>query len=456
MHAMSHKPAGRSPGGLLGLGIVLSGQALSILASTMVEFALSIWIFERTSSATVLGVMTTAFTVPFLLLTPIAGAMVDRYNRKLMMMVSDLTAGLGTLIILVLFLTGRIETWHFYVVNAIIGIGTAFHWPSYSAAVSTMVPKEQYGRANGMMSFVETGPSIAAPMLAGVLLPTIGIEGILYIDLAALAFAILCLSLVSIPQPARTVEGQEGAGSIWQEALFGFRYIFKRPSLVGFVGIVFLTNFLCGFANAVQTPMILARSGNDSLALGAVRTAGAISFAVGGLVMTIWAGVKRRINGFLLGWALFWFFEAVLFGLGQSAKMWVPLALVGGIFATLGVTSGQTLLQVKVAPDVQGRVFAARRLLTWAPDMITPLLGGAMADFWMEPAMQSGGWLSDRFAWLVGTAPGAGMALQMIFFGTLTIATLLMGFAIPSVRNMEDILPDHDQLERVTKPITGT
>jgi len=437
--------------GMLGLTVALAGQAISILASTMVEFAISIWIFERTGSATVLGGMTTAFTVPFLLLTPIAGVMVDRYNRKLMMMASDIMASLGTMGILILHLTGNLEIWHFYVVNALIGIGNAFHWPAYSAAITTMVPKEHYGRANGMISFVEAGPGIVAPMLAGFLLPLIKLRGILFIDLGALALALGALAIVSVPQPAKTVEGKEGQGNILKEALFGFTYILKRPSLTGFVVIVFLSNLFCGFCNAVLAPLILSRTGNNSVALGSVQMAGAASFAFGGLVMGIWGGPKRRLNSFLIGWSLFWLFHTVFFGMGRSPTIWIPLSLIAGMFATMGVTSGQSLLQVKVAPDAQGRVFTARRLLTWGPDMVTPLLGGMLADYVMEPAMQSGGTLSHMFSWLTGTDPGAGMSVQMIVFGVLTILSLLAGFVLPQVRNMETILPDHDQLEKVAE-----
>jgi len=148
---------------MLGLSIVMMGQAVSILASSMTGFALSIWVFQRTSSATSLGIMQTAFTLPYLLIIPIAGVMVDRYNRKLMMILSDLVAGLGTIAILILHLTGNLEVWHFYVVNAVIGLGNAFQWPAYSAAISTMVPKEQYGRANGMMSLVQAGRMLWHP-----------------------------------------------------------------------------------------------------------------------------------------------------------------------------------------------------------------------------------------------------------------------------------------------------
>ena len=116
------------PSGMTGLTIVLLGQAISILASSMTGFALSIWVFQETGSATSLGIMQTAFTLPYLLIIPLAGVMVDRYNRKLMMMVSDLCAGLGTAAILILFATGSLQIWHFYLVNCIIGLGNAFQW----------------------------------------------------------------------------------------------------------------------------------------------------------------------------------------------------------------------------------------------------------------------------------------------------------------------------------------
>jgi len=186
---------------MLGLTIVLVGQAVSILASNMTGFALSIWVFQKTNSATSLGIMTTAFTLPYLLIIPLAGVMVDRYNRKLMMAVSDLAAGLGTLAILFLHLTGNLEVWHFYVVNVIIGLGNAFQWPAYSAAITTMVPKEQYGRANGMMTLVQAGPGVIAPLLAGALLPLIELNGILILDVITFIFAIGVLLLVHVPPP---------------------------------------------------------------------------------------------------------------------------------------------------------------------------------------------------------------------------------------------------------------
>lgn len=437
------------PSGMTGLTIVLAGQAVSILASGMTGFSLAIWVFQRTSSATSLGIMQSAFVLPYLLVIPLAGVMVDRYNRKLMMMVSDLSAGLGSLAILILLTTNHLQVWHFYVINVLIGLGNAFQWPAYSAAITTMVPKEQYGRANGMMSFVQAGPGVVAPLLAGALLPVIGLDGILLIDIATFVLAIGMLMLVHVPQPVKTVEGQAGKGSLLKEAAFGFQYIFKRPSLLGFVVMLFFANLFLGFPNSVHVPLILSRTGNDSLILGAVETAGAIAWTLGSVLMSAWGGPKRRIHGVLLGWTLYCAGGNIIFGLGRGLGVWIPSILVAGIGSSIGIATAQAILQVKVAPDVQGRVFSARRLLTWFPDTFTPVLGGLLADHVMEPAMQNGGWMSRLFGWMAGTDPGSGMAVMMVVFGVLTILALMSGYIFPQIRNMETLMPDHDTLEKV-------
>ena len=432
-----------------GLTIVLMGQAISILASNMTGFALSIWVFQKTSSATSLGIMQTAFTLPYLLIIPLAGVMVDRYNRKLMMMVSDLAAGLGTTAILILYATNNLQVWHFYVVNMLIGLGNAFQWPAYSAAISTMIPKEQLGRANGMVSFVEAGPGVVAPLLAGALMPGIGLSGILIIDVVTFILAIGVLFFVFVPQPVKTVDGQAGKGNLLHEATFGFKYIFARPSLLGYVLMLFMANLFLGFPNSVHVPMVLSRTGNSSIILGAVETAGAISWTIGSLVMSTWGGPKRRIHGALLGWIVYCLLGNIVFALGKGLPVWVPAILVAGVGSSIGIATSTAILQSKVVPDVQGRVFSARRMLTWFPDTFTPILGGMLADFVMEPAMRSDTWVAHTFGWMVGTDPGSGMAVMMIVFGAMTILVLSSGYLFPKIRNMEDILPDHDQLEKI-------
>jgi MFS transporter, DHA3 family, macrolide efflux protein len=442
----SHK----TPSGMVGFSIVWGGQLISVLASSMTQFALTIWAYQETGSATALGIISTAFIVPFLLLSPIAGVMVDRHNRKLMMMVSDLTAVLATGGILALQAVGALEIWHLYIAAVVNGLGNTFQWPAYSAAISTMVPKENYSRANGMMSLVESGPAVLAPIFAGMLLPIITLTGILIIDVVTFFLAITTLTLVRIPQPEKTVEGQAGSGSIFQEALYGFRYIFARRGLLGLLIFFIVLNFVIGLSGSLFSPFILERTNHSSEILGVVTSANAIGAVMGGLLIGLWGGFKKRMNSIFLGEALTGLFLLLIFGLATSLPVWIIAVVIGGIFPIFTNGASQAIWQAKVAPDVQGRVFSARRMIAWSVGPITPILAGLLADYVTEPAMQADTWLAQTFGWMVGTTSGSGMALQFVLTGIVYIAAAVFVYLfVPHVRNLEAELPDHDQMEKV-------
>lgn len=438
------------PSGMFGFTIVWAGQLISVLASSMTQFALTIWAYQATGSATTLGIISTAFIVPFLLFSPIAGVMVDRHNRKLMMMVSDLTAVLATGGILALQAFGALEIWHLYIAAAVNGLGNTFQWPAYSAAISTMVPKENYSRANGMMSLVESGPAVLAPIFAGILLPIITLTGILLIDVATFFLAITALTLVHVPQPEKTVEGQAGSGSMFQEALYGFKYIFARRGLLGLLIFFIVLNFVIGLSGSLYSPFILERTNQSSEILGVVTSANAIGAVIGGLLIGLWGGFKKRMNSIFLGEALTGFFLLFVFGLATSLPVWIIAVVIGGIFPIFTNGASQAIWQAKVAPDVQGRVFSARRMIAWSVTPITPILAGLLADYVTEPAMQADTWLAKTFGWMVGTTSGSGMALQLVLTGIIYIA--VAGFTylfVPHVRNLEAELPDHDQMQKL-------
>jgi MFS transporter, DHA3 family, macrolide efflux protein len=435
------------PSGMFGFTLVWIGQIVSVLASAMSQFGLTIWMFQKTESATALGLMQVFFITPFLLISPIAGVMVDRHNRKMMMMVSDIVAGIATILILVFQWQGILEFWHLYFASVIYGLGMAFQWPAYSAAITTMVPKEQYARANGMMSLVEAGPGVVAPLLAGALLPIIGLTGILLFDVVTFLFAVGVLMFVHVPQPPRTEEGVQGQGSIWKEAAYGFHYIFARRSLLGLQLIFFAGNLFAGIGFTLLAPMVLSRTANDSLMLGSVQTAGAIGGVIGGILMSTWGGFKRRVHGVLLGWMIFGVGMAIV-GLVGGLPIWIIGIIIGALVGPLTNASNQAIWQAKVAPDVQGRVFSARRLIAWFTNPISPIIAGTLADFVVEPQMRTTSALSETFGWLVGTGAGAGMGLIIFFCGLLVVFVGLAGYFIPAIYNAEATLPDHDELPK--------
>ena len=434
----------RRPAGMTGFTVVWIGQLVSVVATQMSQFGFTLWIYQKTGSAMSLGLAQTFFITPFLIITPIAGAMVDRYSRKLMMMVSDIGAGIATTGLLVLQALGVLQLWHLYAALAFMGMVNAFQWPAYSAAISTMVSKDQYGRANGMMSLVDAGPGVISPLLGGVLIAFIKLTGILAIDVATYGIAILSLAIVFVPQPQQTEEGRKAKSSLWKESVFGFLYIFARPSLFGLLTIFLFGNLFSGIAGTLFAPVVLARTGNNSVMMGTVQSAAAIAAVIGGVVMSAWGGFKRRINGVVWGWVVSSLAGMTLFGLGRGLNVWIPTVMLMTLFGPLINSSSQAIWQSKVAPDVQGRVFASRRLIAWITQPLAPLIAGSLADYVLEPAMKAQTGLAQLFGPWYGTGAGAGMGLLITLCGLGGVLSGLVGYFIPVIRNVESLLPDHD------------
>jgi MFS family permease len=441
----------RHSSGMRGFLIVAVGQFVSIVGSAMSQYAITIWSWEFLTKikpvddpATAMALVAFFSFAPTVFFSPIAGALVDRWNRKLVMMMVDIAALLAAIVIFLLYTSGQLEVWHLYLTGAFVASFRAFHFPAYSASISLMVPKAQYARADALLGLTESLSTIFAPLIAGVLLGITGITGILIIDIVSFSAALITLSIVYIPQPAVTEAGHEGKGSLLHEAAYGFRYIFRRPSLLGLQLVFFFGNLLGSMTFTLLAPMILSRTNNDNLALASVQSAFGVGAVVGGLTLAWWGGLKRRVHGVLGGWFLTSLFGSIGLGLGQILPVWI----VGGFLASLvGVyinASNQAIWQTKVPPDLQGRVFSARLLIAQIVGPIGVLIAGPLADKIFEPAMREGGSLAGTFGGLVGVGPGAGMALILVITGIMAAGVGAGGYLFPAIRNAEDILPDHD------------
>ena len=281
-----------------------------------------------------------------------------------------------------------------------------------------------------------------APTLAGLLLGVVGIVGVLLIDAVSFLIAITALALVYIPQPQASAEGQAARGSLWQESLYGFRYILARPSLLGLQLVFMGVNLLFAFFAGLLAPMILARSASNASVLGTVLAAQGLGGLTGGLAMGLWGGPKRRVHGVLLGMAFSGIFGVALMGLGQTTLVWVVAGLVCGALTPVLNGSNQAIWQAKVAPDVQGKVFAARRMIAQLIFPIALLAAGPLADRFFEPAMRAGGWLAPTLGPLFGVGPGAGMGLLICVSGLISVLISLAGYLVPAIREAEDRLPD--------------
>ncbi len=433
----------KRPTGMAAFNVFWFGQFVSLIGSGMAQFALGIWAWQITGSATALALIAVFATGPGLFISPLAGALVDRWDRKLTLILSDAASGIATLVILLLYFADLLQIWHLYASAMWVGIFQSLQWPAYSAAITLLMSKEHYGRANGMMGLANAGSTVGAPIIAGVLLGVVGIGGVLAVDLFTFLIALVSLLVITIPNPPRQPATPETPPSIWREALDGFRYILARPSLIGLQLTFSITNLVFAFTFGMISPYILARSGDNAQALATTITAFGVGGILGGLAMSTWGGPKRRIHGLLGGLALGSLVIGPLTGMSQNLWAWAACSFATGVLLPILDGSSQAIWQAKVDPAIQGRVFSVRRMIAQASFPLGLIIAAPLADYVFEPAMAVGGGLTPIFGPLVGVGPGAGMGLMFFFAGLVGIATAFGAYSLVHIRNVETILLDH-------------
>jgi MFS family permease len=428
--------------------LIWVGQVFSLLGSAMTGFALTVWAWQATGQATALALVGFFGFVPVVLLSPMAGALVDRYNRKKIMMLADFAAGVPTVVNLLLYASGSLQIWHLFITLSVSGAFQAFHFPAYSAAVTMMIPKKHYGRASGLLSTAEFASGIFAPIAAAALLAIIGIAGIMLVDICSFLFAIGLLAFARIPQPPVTDPGLKGRGSIWREAAYGFRYIYERRGLLGLQLSFLFFNLFATLSGVLLAPMILSRTADNYVVLAGVFSAASVGGVVGSIIMSSWGGPKRKMHSLIFGLcshgALASLLGIALLSVNYSFVVWMVVSFFHTLVGPLANSSSQAIWQSKVAPDVQGRVFATRALIARVCAPISMLIAGPLADRVFEPAMMPGGSLANAFGELTYIGAGAGIALIFVITGILCVLIGVFDYVFPAVRNVEDTLPDHD------------
>ena len=424
------------------------GQMVSGIASSITAVALPIWIFSITDSGTSVAILEFFFFSSYLLAVLFAGILIDRSDRKTMMLMYDFLSLSGLAVLLVLQTAGLLQVWHLYISAVFQGVGSAFQSPSYAAAITTMVSRKQYIRANGLISLLYDIPGIFGPLLAGITYGIIGLSGILALNLIAFVVSIGVLLFVEIPPTPRTVEGELSHKKFLSEAIYGIKYIFQRPNLLGLQLIFFTGNLFSGIAlsAAALYPMILLRTGNNTEILGTVQSAGALASVVAAIILTTWGGVKRPARAIIFGWIISSLLGMTLLGVGQTILIWLIAVIVDSMFDPVVNVSMDAILQAKVPPDLQGRVFSASDFLAQATIPFTSLMAGYFGDRVFEPAMKVSGSLVNSFGWLVGTGPGSGFGLLILLCGVGGTLVGLAGYLTSSIRNVDQLLPDFQSL----------
>jgi MFS transporter, DHA3 family, macrolide efflux protein len=421
--------------------VIWGGQVVSILGSSLSWFAIGVWLYQKTGSASQFALVALCTALPQMLLSPFAGVLIDRYPRRLMMAVADTGAALCTLLLYVLFISGQIQVWHIYLTTALGAACSSLQIPAYKALVATLIEKVQLGRANGLLQFGQGLAEILAPALAGVLVLTLRVPGILLIDLVTFCVGILTLLLARIDEPqSHSQTTSPGSLEGWINDLRnGWQALRSDRGLVNFLRYEALFAFLWNLFAVLAVPMFLGLG--DARSLGITLAIAGLGMLTGSLILSVWGGPKRRLTGLLF----FEMFSALGFCLmGSRPLLWLVALAAFLAHFTLAFVSGlsESIWQGQVEKTLQGRVFSIKQAVVKAATMISYLAAGILADHVMEPLLRTGGPFVKSLGPWFGVGPGRGIALLFFLIGLVKAASVIWVYRSPGTRKMDAVISE--------------
>ncbi|MCU0532502.1 MAG: MFS transporter [Hydrococcus sp. Prado102] len=415
------------------------GQLISLIGSGLTSFALGVWVYQRTGSVTQFALISLFTALPLIAISPVAGAIVDRSDRRWIMILSNAGAAINTLAIALLLATNRLDVWHVYLTVVLKSTFSAFQWPAYTASTTLLVPKQYLDRASGLIQLGRAGSQLVSPVLGGLLLVSIQLQGIVLLDFLSFLFALVTLLGVRFPKAKTVIAPKKGKGSLLQGTVYGWRYLTARPGLLGLMIFFAAINFLVGVVEVLVTPMVLSFA--SAATLGTILSFGGIGMLAGSLLVSMGKGFDRRIR------VLFCFMLSsglciAIAGLRPS----IPLFALATFLFFLGLppinVSHQVILQRKVVPDLQGRVFSINAAIAGASLTLGYAIAGPLSDRVFEPLMAVNGPLAGSLGQLIGVGEGRGIGLMFVVMGMLTMLATVLAYQYRPLRLVEKELPD--------------
>ncbi|MBM4458861.1 MAG: MFS transporter [Chloroflexi bacterium] len=396
---------------------IWTGQAFSLLGSSLAQFALVWWLTKTTGSATVLATATLVAILPQVLLGPFAGALVDRWNRRRVMIAADGLVALAAGLLAYLYWANAIQIWHIYAVMLIRSIGGAFHWPAMQASTSLMVPKQQLSRVAGLNQTLHGVMNIISPPAGALALSVFPMHSILAMDVFTALIAISPLLFVTIPQPPRQLADAQAVITprlLWRDVREGLRFIYGWPGVFALLIMATVINFTLNPAFSLMPILVTKHFSGGALQLGWMNSAWGVGVVAGSLLLSVWGGFRRRILTTLSG-LVGMGFGTLLIGLSPASAFGLAVASMFLAGFMNPITNGPVIaiLQAVVPPEIQGRVMTVVGSVSAAMSPLGMAIAGPVADA-----------LGVRFWFVTG--------------GIICALMGLIAFRVPAVLHIED------------------
>lgn len=419
--------------------IIWFGQLVSTLGSGVSSFGLSVWILTRTNSTMSFAMSCLVGILPAVLLAPLAGSVADRKTRKTILLLADSCDAVLKLILAILWLTDSLTLGSIYAIQFLSSVFGTFQSPAFGASIPQIVPKDKLDRANSMMQILTSLRSMITPVLAGALYPLLQLGGLLILDLATYAVALLTLLFQNIPQPV-VEETAFTYRKVWQDFREAYVYIRTKVGLLDLLLIFALMNIFLSMSTVLSGPLVL--SNYTSVEFGIAESASGVALMVGALVGGLIPPARNRIRRILWALALS---GLGLFISGLSPRLhWIVL---GFCLCVLPIAYAQsnltTLIQLKVEGRILGRVAALMNGMLNLPIPLAYLLAGFLADGVFNPLLNPGGaWADSWIAKLLGSGAGRGCGLTFLLCGMILMLVCLLSHFNSRAIRFETVNPD--------------
>lgn len=417
--------------------LVWFGQVASLLGSGLTNFALGVWVYLRTGSVTEFAFISFSTILPVVIISPIAGMIVDRWEQRYCMLISDVIAALVSAIIALLLAMGHLKIWHIYVATAVKSCCNTLQTPAYMSAMGKLVPQKYLSKANGLIQLGKSVSQLLAPLLAGILVDTIDIQGVILVDFLSFIIAVGTLQIAKFPKSI--IQDKHRAENLKNAIIYSWIYVKSRSGLLGLLILMAVTNFSIGFIEVLATPLVLSFASPTTL--GIVFSIGGSGMVAGSIVISVWGNTERSIRN-VFCFMLLSGTSILAAGLKANVALFALCAFLFFFGVPIIYGSIQVIFHKKVPSDIQGRVFALNSMIASSSVPLAFFMAGPLADHLFEPLLLKDGLLASTVGQIIGVGAGRGIGLMFILLGGMNILVTLLAYMYQPLKSVETSLPD--------------
>ena len=416
--------------------IIWFGEFVSSIGSGLTAFALAVYVFQMTGTATSVSLVILFSFLPSILLSPVAGVLADRFDRRLMMIIGDSLSALGLLFIFLIMATGEIALWQICLGVTISSIFIALLEPSYKATITDLLTEEQFSKASGLVQLAASSKYLFSPIIAGFLLTVTNTETILIIDIST--FFVTVLTVMFVKRNLQVMKKKQERHNFLKSLVEGWYAVKENGFVMYLIMIISLVTFFIGFVQTLLTPMMLSLT--DVKMLGIIQSFSSIGLIISSLIIGIFVISTKYTKQLVIGLGFAGYFISMM---GLTTNIYFIGGAIFLLFAALPFvnTSAEVLIRKTIENEKQGRAWGIIGIISQLGYVVAYSISGLLADNVFNPLLVEGGALASTIGRVIGTGQGRGIGLLFIISGMMVVLLAVITYKNKSIKLYENPIP---------------